>query len=290
MASLVKFVSYRNETTNFKDKSIYSNKYSLKVINNKFFKNDKLPNLNIKKPPIFDKFNIKLIINKIDVKSRNINLPKIDKTKNTQILSRSNSQILRRKSTDLANLSFTTFQNLKLEKQKSSYYSLHKSQSTNDYKLAAIKADRNIINNKGFKHYNVPKVSNNIGWASKEKWEITKTGNVCKDIFKSILLGSGNRRDSKAKELIYNRNFKPKNSFLIDSFCLEEGKTLNEMRKSNLSAKKVPLIFNSQCKFPKIVKNKTKTNFIGEIYNPFNYEIIKVKQYNCSLKKSFQKK
>jgi len=245
-------------------------------------------------------------------KSRNTNnisnnsksIPKLTSTLSTNNIFGNYTKLRRKPSiTDLENLSFTTFQKLNLEKKncsrdlsntsqklkldkktnnKETFHSLHKSKSTNDYKLAAMKADRNSLynNNKGFEHYNVPKVINRYEWASKERWENTKTGNVCKDIFRSMLLSSTNRKNLQAKEVIEKRKIKPKEDFLIESFCEEENKTLNELKKSSLKLPNLPLLkkFN-----PKEIKNDIKTKYMGDKYNPHNFDVVRIRKNTCSL-------
>jgi hypothetical protein len=222
--------------------------------------------------------------NSVNLRSININ-----KSGNDFLLNKLNNGNKSRKQSakDFANLSHSTFQNISFERKleeekrskKTSYYMMFKSKSTEEYRLAAIKADRNkLLATNNFKGH--LKTEKKYEWAKKEKWEITKTGNFSKELLRSVLLSSSNKNNLKAREVVNYRKIKPKEEHLIESFCFEEDKKLKEMRNSS---NKLPFL-NSNKLHLKEVKNTSKTRYMGERYNPHNFEVEKIKKNTCSLK------
>ena len=181
---------------------------------------------------------------------------------------------------DLANLSFTTFQKISCEKQQRnpSSFIMRQFEKIDNYKSAALKADRTKLN--GFNQKNVPTIIKKYDWAKKEKWENSNAGNISNKIFRSFLLSSTNKNNKVAREVLINGKIKPKEDYLIDSFCLEEGKKLNEMRRSN---NELPLIKTRKIQLNE-VKYKTKSEFMGEKYSPHNYQVDRHKRNTCSLR------
>ena len=122
----------------------------------------------------------------------------------------------------------------------------------------------------GFNPYKIPRVHEDELWFSKQKWEISQTKRLEKMLYDSLCLS--NKNQTKSVE------FKEKTKNIL----------FNEKLKNSLNFPKITVKAN---KIPKLEVNKIKFNkFIGDKYNPFNYEVNKEKINTCSIKDSFRYK
>jgi len=141
-----------------------------------------------------------------------------------------------------------------------------------------------------------PRTSLNLEWAAKEKWEATKTESITKDLYRSILISKNiQNKDSLATNKSLSplkNNDSPKNreNFMnrLETICGEEGLRLNKIKSSNEDLR-LPVINDRKII---ITSNKypNEAKYLGDRYNPFNFEIVIPKRNTCSIKENFLKK
>jgi hypothetical protein len=188
-----------------------------------------------------------------------------------------------------------------LEKQTFSVYKQIQKETLNHIQL---KTEGNHKKSKSLNRFKIsgclggsyPRTNLNLDWAAKEKWEATKPESITKDLYRSILISKNiQNKDSLATNKSLSplkNNDSPKNreNFMnkLDTICGEEGLRLNKIMSCNDDLR-LPMINDRKIL---ITSNKypNEAKYLGDRYNPFNFEIVIPKRNTCSIKDNFLKK